>query len=91
MEIINLLGDKLSKELKISPPAARGLIKLAIKDEVGPFKPLDQLSFRELKSIIHNSLRNRLTKLEIKSVSKIIEVINFELIDKQSLITMSRF
>ena len=42
MEIYNYLGDILADKIKISPPAARGLIKLAIKDELGSFKPLIQ-------------------------------------------------
>ncbi|GAI01549.1 unnamed protein product, partial [marine sediment metagenome] len=39
MEIINYLGEYLSNIINISPPAARGLIKLAIKEELGSFKP----------------------------------------------------
>ena len=89
MEIINTLGNKLSKEIEISPPAARGLIKLAIKDEIGPFKPYNQINFKELESTILNSLKNRLLKLDLKNIDIIIDHIKKELIDKQSLITMS--
>ena len=89
MEIINILGNKLSNEIEISPPAARGLIKLAIKDEIGPFKPYNQIIFKEYESAILNSLKNRLLKLELKNVEKIIKHIKNELIEKQSLITMS--
>jgi len=33
MEIIKYLGNQLAKKINISPPATRGLLKLAIKDE----------------------------------------------------------
>ena len=36
MEIIKILGENLSRLIKISPPAARGLIKMAIKDMILP-------------------------------------------------------
>ena len=41
IEIINILGNFLSEEIKISPAAARGLIKLSIKEEMNPFIKFD--------------------------------------------------
>ncbi len=88
MEIINYLGNKLAEKIRISPPAARGLLKLAIKDELGPFVPIEQIRFNDLKKVILNSLRARLIKLEIIDPNPIIEFLNDELTRNQSLITM---
>jgi len=64
MEVIKYLGNKLAEFTTISPPGARGLIKLAIKDDLGPYKPLQQVSYKELKTAIENSLKKRLLSLE---------------------------
>ena len=41
MTIITHLGDKLVTLISISAPAARGLIKLALKDELGLFRKVN--------------------------------------------------
>lgn len=89
MEIINYLGEWLSKSINISSPAARGLIKLAIKDDLSPFKPLEQVIYKDLKFVIENSLKQRLIKLEIKETEVIIEILLDKLNKHQSLISMS--
>lgn len=89
MEIINYLGEVLAKEIKISSPAARGLIKLAIKDELGPYKPLIRISFTEFKVVIENTLKLRLTKLGVQEVELLTKLMVDELTKNQSLITMS--
>jgi hypothetical protein len=89
MEIINYLGESLSKSINITPPAARGLIKLAIKEEFGPFMPLEQVNYKNLKLVIENSLKLRLFKLEIEESSVIIEILLDKLNKFQSLISMS--
>jgi len=66
------------------------LIKLAIKDEIGPFKPIYQINFSELELTLQNSLKNRISKLEITNTNEIIEFILKELVENQSLITMSK-
>ena len=88
MDIIKHLGGRLADLINISAPAARGLIKLAIKDEVGPFKPLNQITFNEFKNTIENSLRKRLINLEISTFELIVQYLLRELTDYQSLITM---
>ncbi|MHA1294612.1 MAG: hypothetical protein ACTSQJ_18380 [Promethearchaeota archaeon] len=90
MEIIRVLGNKLAKLLKISPIAARGLIKLAIKEELDPFKPLNQIAFNDLKLVIKNALRKRLIDLKISKVDFFIELILNELIKNRSLITIEK-
>ena len=90
MEIIKFLGDKLANKINISPPAARGLLKLAIKDEVGPFKPISEINFNDFKSIMKNSLRLRLIKLDIPNNDILIEYMLYYLTKNQSLITMAR-
>lgn len=88
MDIIKHLGSKLAELINISAPAARGLIKLAIKDEIGPFKPVNQVTFNEFKNIIENSLKKRLINLEIGTYELIVQFLVRELTDYQSLITM---
>ena len=88
MTIITHLGDKLASLISISAPAARGLIKLAINDEFGPFRQYPQINFEEYKSILENSLRVRLKNLNISNIDNIINQILDELTLKQSLITM---
>jgi hypothetical protein len=89
VEIINYLGDKLSEHINITPPASRGLLKLAIKDELGPFKPLESINFNDLKNVINNSLQKRLQKLNIQNFQNVIKNLLEELTKNQSLITMS--
>ncbi|MHA1375668.1 MAG: hypothetical protein ACTSR7_15405 [Promethearchaeota archaeon] len=88
MEVIKYLGNKLAEFTTISPPGARGLIKLAIKDDLGPYKPLQQVSYKELKTAIENSLKKRLLSLEINDIDKIIEELLDLLARFQSLIVM---
>jgi len=89
MEIIKYLGDILGKEISISPPAARGLLKLAIQDQFGPFKALTELELNDFKNIIKDSLKKRLIDLDIKAYEKILSLIKNELILNQSLITIT--
>lgn len=89
MEIINILGNGLANKINISPPAARGLIKLSIKDEIGPFKPLELINYDDLKSTIQNSLKARLKNLDIFNAEMIISDLMDELNKNQSLITMA--
>ncbi|TFG15662.1 MAG: hypothetical protein EU535_01680 [Promethearchaeota archaeon] len=89
MEIIKYLGDKLSQQINISPPAARGLLKLSIKDELGPFIDLNQINYNDLCNVLHNSLKERLNKLEISNIEYIISYLLNELTLNQSLITIA--
>ena len=89
MEIIKYLGDKLSEQINISPPAARGLLKLSIKDELGPFTDLNKISYNDLCNVLKNSFKNRLIYLEISNYEFIINNLLNELTLNQSLITMA--
>jgi hypothetical protein len=89
MEIIKYLGDILSKQINISPPAARGLLKLSIKDELGPFKELNQINYNDLCMVLKNSLKKRLFKFEVPNYETIIKNMLSELTLNQSLITMA--
>jgi hypothetical protein len=88
LTIITHLGNKLSTLISISPAAARGLIKLAIKDEFGPFKPYNQLNYEDYKLTLNHSLKSRLQQLDVSQTDKIMGMLNEELFLKQSLITM---
>lgn len=89
MEIFKFLGNILAESVNISPPAARGLLRLAIKDLFGPFKLIEKLNYEELQSVILNSLPKRLKNLEVKDIDGLIDHVSEELTNNQSLITMS--
>ena len=89
MEIIKYLGDLLAQELHIRPAAARGLLKLAILDRFGPFKPLNQLNFYDYKEIIQNEVKNRLIVLEISDIEVMIKSLLNSLVKNQSIITIA--
>lgn len=92
MEIIKVLAQFLSKSINISPVASRGLLKLAIKDELGPFIPFTNLLYNDLKNVINNSLSERLAKLQIQDqkIRAIKKELNGVLSQNQSLIVMER-
>ena len=85
MEIIKYLATVLSKEISISPAAARGLIKLSIKDLLGPFYQISKLNYIDL-----SSLKKRLIDLAIDNTEQVIELLILELNKNQSLITIER-
>ena len=89
MEIIKSLGEILADKISISPTAARGLIKLAIQDELGPFTIVNQVNFNDLHTTISNSLKKRLVNLSIRDVEGITESMLTQLKHIQSLITMA--
>jgi len=89
MEMIKYLSIILSEEVNLSP-ASGGLIRLAIKDEIGPFKPIKQLDLKDYRNSCENALKERLQKLGVNKIDKIIERILDELIQNQSLITMEK-
>lgn len=90
MEIIRYLAFVLSNEIEISQTATIGLIKLAIKDQLGPFFPLNKINYENLKSTIQNSLKSRLIKLKVQNIEKITDLLIVELTNNQSLITLSK-
>ncbi|MFW9928061.1 MAG: hypothetical protein ACFFD1_01565, partial [Candidatus Thorarchaeota archaeon] len=75
MEILNIIANVISGELDISPPAARGIIKLSIKDEFGPFKPLRELKYSDMLLVVNNSLRKRFITLNIKNYEHILSLL----------------
>ena len=89
MEVIKSLGDLLADKISISPTAARGLIKLAIKDELGPFTIVSKVNYNEMQKTIQNSLKKRLVNLTIQNEEIIIESMLTHLTKVQSLITMA--
>jgi len=88
LEIIKYLADKLAQKVDMTPVAARGLLKLSIKDKVGPFKPYNQLNFEDLEQVIQDSLKERLKDINVENVDEIINFLKKKLTDNQSLITM---
>ncbi|MFX0072828.1 MAG: hypothetical protein ACFFAO_17250 [Candidatus Hermodarchaeota archaeon] len=74
-------------ELNISVYAARGLLKLSIKDELGPFYDLNKINYKLIKRVINNSLISRLKKLEIEKPEDILKIVLNKLAQNQSLLT----
>lgn len=90
MPLIYYLGDLLSEKIGISSSASRGLIKLSIKEEVGPFKPISDMRLMDYQDVINNSLKLRLQGLNISNFEEIVDLLLKELIIHQSLITMEK-
>jgi len=88
VEILNLLASIISKEISISYPAARGLLKLSIIDGFGPFKPLKEMRFSDMVSVVKESLKNRLIELNVQDYEKLILILTNELKNNQSLFTI---
>ncbi|MFX1274708.1 MAG: hypothetical protein ACFFBP_04795 [Promethearchaeota archaeon] len=89
MEIIKYLAFVLSNNIEISQTATIGLIKLAIKDQLGPYFPLNQVTYDNLKMTIQDSLKKRLIKLKVQKTDSLIDLLVSELTNNQSLITLS--
>jgi len=89
IEIVKYLGDFLSEKTNLSSAAGRGAIKLAIKEQLDPFKPLHQVSYGDLKKVIQTALKKRLEKLEIQDVESLTIEMLQQLIRGQSLISMA--
>ena len=90
MQIIFYLGELLSKKIGISRSASRGLIKLSIKDEFGPYESLNSLGLSDYQKLIQNSLKNRLIDLKVNDIEDLVKILLEELMKHQSLITMEK-
>ncbi|MBY9021476.1 MAG: hypothetical protein KGD67_10475 [Candidatus Lokiarchaeota archaeon] len=88
IELITYLAKYLEEVLKISPPAAKGLLKLAIKEEFGPFKSFDNISLIDMKQVLEGALKMRLLNLEVQNYQEILEKLLLKLKKNQSLLTM---
>ena len=89
IEIFKYLGDNIAEKIGMTPTATRGLIKLAVKDGVDPFKPMNQINYGNLKTVIKKDLKERLIKLDVQNVESIIDHTLNQLKNGQSLITMA--
>ena len=88
MEVLNLLAFIISKEISISYPAARGLLKLSIIDKFGPFKSLKEIKYSDMTSVVNDTLKNRLIELNVRNYNKLISILMNELKNNQSLFTI---
>jgi hypothetical protein len=86
--MLRYLSNILSEELNLSLPASAGLIRLAIKDQFGPFKPIEQLNLKDYKTVCNDALKARLHKIDVHDFEQIIERILIKLVQNQSLIIM---
>jgi hypothetical protein len=90
MELLNYLGEVISNNINISAPAARGLLRLAIKDSLGPFMKLNEISYDQFRNVIENSLKKRLIDLNVANHKELIAILSMELIKNQSLLTLEK-
>jgi len=88
VEVLNLLAFIISKEISISYPAARGLLKLSIIDKFGPFKSLKEIKYSDMTSVVNDTLKNRLIELNVRNYNKLISILMNELKNNQSLFTI---
>ena len=88
IEFIAYFGKFLAEILNISAPAARGLLKLSIMEEFGPYKQLTQVTLYDFKKVLLGALKLRLIKLEVQNCDEIVEIMLIKLRENQSLITM---
>ena len=86
MNPIIYFGDLLSAKINKDKNVGQGLILYAIQDEVGN---IDTINFDVLKRSFQNSLKSRLEKVGVRNTNNISDEMVKELINKQSLLTMS--
>jgi hypothetical protein len=90
MQIIYYLGELISEKIGISPSASRGLLKLSIKDEFGPYESLESLGLTHYQKVIQNSLKKRFIDLKVENFEKLVNLLLDELMKHQSLLTMEK-
>ena len=87
---IHIFSEILSKKIEKSLIPTAGLMRLAVKDTFPNKENYDDLNFKEVKQVFSKGLKERLEKLSIKNVEKIVEEMISELKKHQSLFTMAR-
>ena len=75
--------------LSAKKPKIRGLIKLSIKDTM-PDRGIEQLTFKDVTTMINQGLQTRLENLNVPDNKKIVKDLNKFFLMNQSLITLSR-
>ncbi len=85
---VSFLGEKLAIEINIEPIAGKGLIRLAIKDDLGEAQ---DINIQKLRKVIKNGLKNRLEKINVENVNSVITKLDSLLISNQSLFTIGNF
>ena len=88
MDIINLFGDILAKEIDKPEIACRGIIRLAVKLDF-PGKNVENLSYEDLLHIFKNGLKKKLEVIGELNVNAISKKMIMELTKKQSVLTFT--
>lgn len=88
MDIINLFGDILAKEIDKPGIACRGIIRLAIKLDF-PGKNAENLSYEDLSHVFKNGLKKKLEVIGELNVNAISKKMIIELTKKQSVLTFT--
>lgn len=87
MDIIGFFSSFLAEKLDKDIPTTRGLLRLAIKDQFGSMP--STINFVDLYHVFDKALRNRLMKLNIANIDKIIRAMIEILTKRQALFTMA--
>jgi hypothetical protein len=89
-DIILQCGNILSKVIDKPAVACRGIIRLSIYDS-GLRERMNQglINFKDMMHVVRNALRRRLERLFIRDLDNVIDNIEQELIENQSIFTFS--
>lgn len=85
---VSFLGEKLASEINIDPIAGKGLIRLAIKDDLGESH---DINIQKLRNVIQNGLKKRLERIDIENVNLIIKKLDNLVVTNQSIFTIGNF
>ena len=87
MDLIGFFSAFLAEKLEKDVSTSRGLLRIAIKDQFGSMP--SNISFDDLFHVFNKALRNRLMKLNIMNIDKIIHEMLDILTKRQALFTMA--
>lgn len=88
--ILYVFSEILSGKINKSLIPTAGLMRLAVKDTFPKKDDYSDLNFNEVKEVFSKGLKERLRKLSVQDVEKIIDEMILELKKHQSLFTMGR-
>jgi len=86
--LVKFLGEILANKIDKEVMPSTGFIRLAIKDDYGDVK---DLTIQEIKNVLNNGLRKRLSGIKIQNLDEIISFLNKKLLENQALLTMTKF
>ena len=89
MDLLTYFGVFIAERIHKDLPSVRGLLRLAIKDQFGLMP--DLMDYADLRKVFEGPLKNRLEKLSIPEVPRVIQDLIEILTQRQAIFTMVRF